>query len=263
MSTSFADDPDIPDIELGYELSHSQTPSPTRSPTISRQLPAVRYHMCVSGHVAKLDSPGMQKARAQYNVEMSHSYSHSSNYSQEYNDKIGIVMVRTSKADDYYICGCINIHGGLVLMAMYHFIISIVYTIGFGVEFNDYEMNTFSNVICVLFAMTVGLRWFYPISFFVLMPRYRSQSALEFISNSGIRKILKMWRVLLLVTPIAMVLVFILGMEMVRPYDTGIDFQEIEVCLVFIAIMFDLTFSLYLFSAAFNFASTKWPNLWQ
>ena len=266
MSASISDDPEIPELEIIHNRSHSTSPSAEKMPSILRQLPAVRYDMCVSGHVAQLDSPGMQRARAIYNLEMSHS--ESSNYSQNYNDKIGIVMIRTSKADEQMVCGYIHIHRALAVMAVYHFVVSIIYMVGLCLSFRgDDGLDAFVVWIYVFLVFCMGLRCLFPITFsiLILMTKYKAQSVSEFINHSAHRIVVRLWSALLLIAPILMAFIFLLGFMMSNAYDQFMDLRESEgsAFMVFVAVLIDVMLSVYFFSVAHQFASTKWPHLWQ
>merc|ERR1712113_523816 len=169
-------------------------------------------------------------------------------------------MIRTSKADELKICFCIPIHIGLILMAIYHFILTIIYIIGLSKALSTFEgsgMNGLIKLICVVFLISAGLRCVYPLSICLLRIPYQRQSAKEFIDNSCHQRWIFIGRLLLLVAPMMVALVFLLGLQMSTTYET------ITAVMIFIGVWMDMMFSMYIFTVINRFASTKWPKLWQ
>jgi len=250
-----------------------------------RQAPSHYEHASVQA-ISK-ESKTLNKAKANYNMDISNP-----NLNKEYNEQIGIVMIRTTKADEMTIFHCLNIYYGLYLMSLYHLLINIPYFYMAWIMFYDhFEYETGELIIneteIVIMCLTITFGLIRILTFGLgisIIPKIQNEKLSELEVKKCNKYLTKLWLSLLLIAPILCDLALVLGYiqdvigdeEYDHDEDTVTDklndtvtenksliMMGNDVVIMFMVVFCELILSIYFFFVTNSFMAMKWPNLRQ
>ena len=215
-------------------------------------------------HVAALKDLDLSQVKAEYNMDVINK-----NYNQQYNETIGIIMIRTTKANEMKLCGCLDIYSGLYLMCIYHSLIIVPYFYFSSIMFySHFQTLTSDDVKLSIFILTIifGLfRMMICILGMYLIPNFKRHKLSTLDANKFQKISTRIWLAALLICPVlcdlALVLTYI--ESIINTENEDIFMTETDMVIMFIIICIELLVSIYFFFVTNTFMSLKWPSLRQ